>query len=141
MGEVNVKESLLVGAPPDTVYRVLVDPKHHARILPEAIVDYKSDDGSEATFSVKMGAVKRDFEIRTEQTEPDKLFREMDVKTNIITEFRLEPHAQGTVVTISTEYKTAPSISGLIESFVAPVFLRQLYKEELIKLGRYVLLI
>lgn len=141
MGEVNVQESLLVGAPPNTVYRVLADPKHHGRILPEAIVDYKSEDGSEATFSVKMGTLKRDFTIRTEQTEPDKLFREMDVNTNIITEFRLEPHEQGTVVTIATEYKTDSSISGFIESIFAPIFLRQLYKEELVKLGRYVLLI
>ncbi len=141
MGEVNVEESLLVGAPPDTVYGVLVDPKHHERILPEAFVDFKSEDGSEATFSLKMGGIKRDFKIRTEQTEQNRLFREMDVNTNIVTEFRLEPHEQGTLVTIATKYNTNRSVSGLIESLVAPIFLRQLYKEELVKLGRYVLLI
>lgn len=141
MGEVNVKESLLVGAPPDTVYRVLADPAHHARILPDAFVDYKPEDDSVVSFSLKMGSVKRDFRMKTEETVPDMLYREMDLNTNIMTEFHLQPHAEGTVVTIATRYKTDPSISGFIESFTAPIFLRQLYKEELVKLGRYVLLI
>jgi carbon monoxide dehydrogenase subunit G len=141
MAEINVKESLLVGAPPDTVYRVLADPAHHARILPDAFVDYKPENDSVVSFSLKMGSVKRDFKMRTEQTEPNKLYREMDLNTNIITEFHLEPHTDGTVVTIVTNYQTDRSISGFIESFTAPIFLRQVYKEELVKLGRYVLLI
>lgn len=141
MGEVNVEESLLVGAPPDVVYRVLADPQHHARILPEAFTDYTPEGDSVVAFSLKIGSVKRDFKVQTEQTELNELFREIDLATDIVTEFRLEPHEQGTVVTIATKYKTARTITGLMESLFAPTFLRQLYKEELVKLGRYVLLL
>ena len=140
MGEVNVEESLLVGAPPDVVYRVLADPTHHARILPEAYTNYAPEDDAVISFSLKIGSIKRDFKVQTEQTEPNKLFREIDLQTNILTEFRLVPHEQGTVVTIATHYKTDRSISGFMESLFAPTFRRQLYKEELVKLGRYVLL-
>lgn len=141
MGEVIVEESLLVGAPPDIVYRVLADPAHHVRILPDAFENYRKVDESTVSFSLRIGKVKRDFSVTTEQTEPNKLFREIDNNTNIVTEFRLEPHEQGTVVTIATHYKTAASISGFMESKFGPIFLRRLYNEELVKLGRYVLLV
>jgi len=140
MGRIKVEESLLVGAPPEKVYKVLVEPAHHKRILPDAFVKYEAESDEIVSFSVKSGKVVRDFRVRVEQTEPNKIMREIELSTNIVTEFRLEPHEQGTVVTIATDYATAKSISGFIESLVVPAFLRILYKEELIKLGRYVLL-
>ncbi|MBX9696287.1 MAG: SRPBCC family protein [Cyanobacteria bacterium] len=141
MGRVCVEETLLVGAPPDVVYRVLVEPEHRARILPDAYVGYVSEDDSTVSFSLQAGRVKREFRVRTEQTEPERLLREIDLATGIVTEFRLESHVDGTLVTKATTYDTTKSISGFLESLFAPQFLRRLYHEELIKLGRYVLLV
>ncbi len=141
MGQVDIEESLLVGAPPDVVYKILADPAHHKHILPEAFVSYESEGDGIVSFSIKLGAVKRDFRVRTEQTEPNKLFREIDLSTNIATEFSLEPHPDGSVVTIATHYTTESSLSGFMEAMFGPVFLRQIYKEELVKLGRYALLV
>lgn len=140
MAKVQVERTLLVGAPPEKVFKVLADPAHHKHILPEAITRYKPESDSIVSFSVKAGFVTRDFRVETEETEPNKLFREMDLATGIITEFRLEPHEQGTLVTIAVDYEAARSFSGLMETWFAPTFLKKLYDEELIKLGRYVLI-
>lgn len=140
MASINVEESLLVGAPPDKVYAVLADPAHHKHILPEAFVSYAPESDSIVAFTVKAGLIKRDYRVKTEQTEPNKLFRETDLATNITTEFRLAPHEQGTVVTIATSFETEPTLNGFIESILGPRFLHKLYHEELVKLGRYVLI-
>lgn len=139
MATIKVEESLLIGAPPDKVYAILADPKHHKHILPDVFISYGAESESIVAFTVKAGFIKRDYRVRTEQTEPNKLFRETDIDKNITTEFRLEPHEQGTVVTIATNYETEPTISGYIESIFGPKFLHKLYHEELVKLGRYAL--
>lgn len=140
MARVKVEESLLIGAPPDKVYAILADPEHHKHILPEAFISYGPESESVVAFTVKAGPIKRDYRVRTEQTEPNKLFRETDLATDITTEFRLEPHEQGTVVTIATSFETEPTLNGFIESIFGPKFLHKLYHEELVKLGRYALI-
>jgi len=122
------------------VYAILADPAHHKHILPEAFVSYVPETDSIVAFTVKAGFIKRDYRVKTEQTEPNKLFRETDIATNICTEFRLQPHEQGTVVTIATNFETEPTFNGFIESILGPKFLHKLYQEELVKLGRYVLI-
>lgn len=141
MGKVVVEESLLVGAPPDTVYKVLADPAHHKHILPEEFTSYGPEDDGVIAFTLKAGGVERKMRVRTEETEPNKLFREFELSSNIATEFHLEPHPDGTVVTISMKYETKNTIAGWIETKTVPLLLRPIYKKELVKLGRYVLLV
>jgi len=139
MCKVDVKESLLVGAPPEKVYAVLAEPEHHRHILPDAFVKYEPQGDSIVSFDLKAGGTIRSFRVRIDLTEPNKLIREINLATGMCTEFRLEPHEQGTIVTIATQYKTAVSLFGVMEALFAPNFLRRLYMEELVMLGRYVL--
>ncbi|MGH2506166.1 MAG: SRPBCC family protein [Ktedonobacteraceae bacterium] len=139
MGKVDVRESLLVGAPPEKVYKVLVDPAHHIHILPDAFSNYHGEADSTVAFSVTAFGITRNVKVRVEQTEPDKVLREIDIEQGACVEFHLQPHADGTIVTISTRYKTALTPGGLLEALCAPKFLQRVYKEELVLLERYVL--
>ena len=137
---VRAEQTKLVGAAPEVVYGILADPAHHAHILPEAYFrDYKPTAADTVTFVCIAGPFKRHFTLRTEQTEKNRVFREIDVETGIVTEFLLEPHPDGTLVTIRVDYEAAKSVSGVMEALFAPRFLRQLYEEELTKLARYAL--
>lgn len=141
MPKVCAKESLLIGASPDKVYRVLLDPAHHKRILPDAFVRYEAENDAIVSFAIKVGGITREFRVEVQEIEKDRLLREKDLSTGIETDFRLERHEQGTLVTISTSYEAPANITGIIEAFTAPKFLSKLYNEELIKLGRYILTI
>ena len=138
MPKVSAKESLLVGAEPEKVYRVLLDPTHHKRILPDAFVRYESESEGIVSFALKVGGITREFRVEVLEIEKDRLLREKDLATGIETDFRLEPHQQGTLVTISTSYEAPSNIAGTIEAFTAPKFLSKLYNEELIKLGNHI---
>jgi len=140
MCKVDVKESLLIGAPAEKIYKVLADPEHHIRILPDVFSHYRAEGDSTVAFTVKAFGTTHDVKVRVEHAEPNKLIREIDLEKGTCVEFLLEPHADGTIVTISTQYKKAPTLAGLLESLFAPAFLHRIYKEELVLLGRYVLL-
>ena len=136
---VKVEHSKLVGARPEKVYAILAQMEHHKRILPDAFTGVTASADGTFFITVKIGYAKKTLHIRQEETEPNELFREIDLLTNILTEFRLEPHPDGTLVTIASEYE-AKGIVGFIESIFAPKLLRQLYEEELTKLCRYALI-
>jgi carbon monoxide dehydrogenase subunit G len=136
---VDVEESLLVGAAAEKVYAILAQPKHHKRILPECFVRYEWQSDQIVEFTVEIGSIKRDFRVRVDQIEPNKVLHETDLATGIVTEFRLLAHDRGTVATIATHYNSAATFSGWMEALFAPRFLKKLYNDELINLGRYVL--
>lgn len=138
---VDVEESLLVGAPPEKVYKVLAQPEHHKHILPDIFVRYEAESDDIVSFSIKYYGAVRDMRAKVVQIEPDRVLHEIDLATDIVTAFRLEPHKDGTVVTLAVHYEANKSIAGFIEALMVPPFLRRLYKEELVKLGRYVLLV
>ncbi len=141
MPKIDVKETLLVGASPPKVYRVIADPVHHKHILPDAFVHYEANEDNVIEYAIKVGAAKRTFRARIECTIPDRVFSEIDLNTRILTEFLLEPHEQGTLVTISTVYESKSNLAGLIEALFVPTLLHRFFREELVKLGRYVLLL
>ncbi|MBX9686659.1 MAG: SRPBCC family protein [Candidatus Obscuribacterales bacterium] len=137
--KVHVEESLLLGAQPSKVFAVLADPRQHKHIMPDALVGYELESDSVISFSLRLSNLTRKFRVRIEPVEENKLLRECDMESGVLTEYRFLAHPDGTVVTISTEYDTANSISGFIEALSAPSILKRLYHEKLIKLGRYVL--
>lgn len=140
MCKVDVKESLLIGAPAEKVYKVLADPQHHIRILPDVFSNYRAEEDSIVAFTVKALGTTRNVKARVEYVELNKLIRETDLEKGTCVEFLLEPHADGTIVTISTHYKTALTLAGVLEFLFAPGFLHRIYMEELVLLGRYVLI-
>ena len=140
MPRVHVEQTKLVGKPPDVVYTILADPKHHQKILPDEFVEFKPQANGTFAVAIAFAGQKKSMVIRPEETEKNRLFRETDTLTNIVTDFVLEPHDDGTLVTIRTDYVANSSIAGFLESIFAPFFLKKLYDEELTKLCRYALI-
>ena len=137
--KIKVEHSKLVGATPEKVYAILANPQHHKRILPDAFTSVTETPEGTLFVTLKLGLSRRTLHIRHETSKPNKLFRERDLLTNIVTEFRLEPYEDATLVTIATEYQPR-GFNAILEALTAPPLLRQLYEEELTKLCRYALI-
>jgi carbon monoxide dehydrogenase subunit G len=68
MPKVSARESWLVGAEPEKVYRVLLDPTHHKRILPDAFVRYESEGEGIVSFALKVAGITREFRVEVQDT-------------------------------------------------------------------------
>lgn len=134
-----VEETKLVGGVPAKVYKILAETKHHAKILPEAFVDYKEAPDGTISYGIVYGGMRRDFTATVERVEENKLLREIQLPTHAVTDFVLEEHPDGTLVTIRSEYDTPNTPAGWLEAKFAPAFMHKLFDEELTKLARYVL--
>jgi hypothetical protein len=139
MPHVKVEETKLVAGNAAKVYKILAETKHHVKILPEAFVDYKEEADGTISYGIVYGGMRRDFTATIERVEEDKLLREIQLPTQAVTDFVLEEHPDGTLVTIRSEYDTPKTISGWLEAKFAPGFMHKLFDEELTKLARYVL--
>lgn len=128
----------LIGAQPEKVYAILASPEHHKRILPEDFSKFEVEADGTWKVQVKAAFLERSMQILPEAVEANRHFRETDLTRNSVTNFRLEPHPDGTLVTISSIYERNGLI-GFVESLIAPAYLRNLYEEELTKLCRYAL--
>lgn len=136
---ISAEATKLVGAQAEKVYAILARPEHHKRILPKAFVSFELDQEGVWQVQVKAGFLTRTLRIIPEETEANKLFTERELNTNATTLFSLQPHPDGTLVTISTTYERK-GFAGFLESLFAPGFMRGLYEEELTKLCRYALI-
>lgn len=137
--KISAEATRLVGAPADKVYAILINPDHHKKILPEAFSKFEVEPDGIWKCEVNAGFMRRTLRVVPEQVEENRHYREKDLTTNAITDFLLEAHPDGTLVTISTIYER-PGFLGFLESLIAPGFMRKLFDEELIKLCRYALI-
>jgi hypothetical protein len=141
MHKITVEESKLIGGEPSKVYRIIADPKHHAKILPAQYLDYKAESDDIVSFGLVFAGKRQDMRARIEQTEPNRVFKEYGLDAPIVTEFVLDEQPDGTLVTIRTVYECKRGIQGWIERLFVPGMLRRLFDEELTKLARYVLVV
>jgi len=139
MPKVKVEETKLVAGDNAKVYKILAETEHHRRILPEAFVDYKEESDGTISYGIVYGGMRRNFTATVERVEENKLLREIQLPTQAVTDFVLEDHPDGTLVTIRSEYDTPNTPAGWLEAKVAPSFMHKLFDEELTKLARYVL--
>ncbi len=139
MPVVDVEVTKLVGADPEKVFKILVEPEHHRRILPDEFSSFTVDSEGIFHVEIKSGMIKKKLSLLPEVVTPNVLFRETDLETSVVTEFKVKSHPDGSLVSIHTRY-SKQGLAGFIESFFAPDFLKQLYEAELTKLCRYALL-
>jgi carbon monoxide dehydrogenase subunit G len=136
----DAKASAVINAQAEQIFRVLLDPDHHRQILPDAFSNYGPEDSDAKLirFSLKIGLYVRHFRAQVKVLEPDRVLHEVDLSNGIATQFILEPvDTVHTLVTIQTSWQTGNDISGLIEAKLAPLFLRNLYQQELQKLSQH----
>lgn len=139
MPTIDVEVSKLIGASPEKVFKILVEPEHHRRILPDEFSSFSVDSEGIFHVEIKSGLITRKFRMLPELVTPNALYRETDLETAVVTEFKLKPHPDGCLVSIHTKYQTK-GFGGIFEAMFAPRFLNYLYEAELTKLCRYALI-
>jgi hypothetical protein len=139
MPEIRVSESSIVAAPAPVVYGILADYREgHPAILPRRYFDGLEVEtgglgaGTRIRFRIRaFGAVRS---VRADVTEPvpGRELVETDVATGAATRFLVEPVSDGRAsrVTFETSWRR-PGIGGWAERWLAPRYLRKVYRAEL----------
>ena len=139
---IHASESLEIRAPSQVVYDIIADYRQgHPRILPPQYfgrLDVTAGGrGAGTKIRFEMKAFGRTTVSTATVTEPDP-GRELHetLETGILTTFRVESlSADSSRVTITTSY-TKPGLLGWVDRFLAPAYLRRVYKAELALLAR-----
>lgn len=139
-----MSETSIVGAPAPVVYGILADYREgHPSILPRRYFDGLEVEtgglgaGTRIRFRIRaFGAVRS---VRADVTEPipGRELVETDVATGAATRFLVEPVSDGRAsrVTFETTWRRA-GIGGWAERWLAPRYLRKVYRAELALLDR-----
>jgi uncharacterized protein YndB with AHSA1/START domain len=146
MSPINVEVSGTINAPAAKVYRILADYRnHHPHILPRAYFTRleveEGGTGAGTTFQagLKMMGQEQRFRMRVTEPEPGRVIAETDLDTELVTKFIVESRGRDqSEVTISTTFQSRPGLTGWLEQFIAPRFLRRVYRAELQQLDEYI---
>jgi carbon monoxide dehydrogenase subunit G len=132
-----------VDAPADAVYRFIADmSKHHPHFLPPAFSDFRVESGGVGTGTItrfKVTAGGRTLEYRTKiaEPEPGRILTESDTNSTTVTTFTVSARGDASLVQISTTWRGAAGIGGLLERLFAPRVMRAIYADELRRLDAY----
>jgi hypothetical protein len=137
--EIRVSESSIVAAPAPVVYGILADYRDgHPSILPRRYFDGLEVEtgglgaGTRIRFRIRaFGAVRS---VRAEVTEPipGRELVETDVSTGAATRFLVEPVSDGRASRVTFETRWCRSgLGGWAERWLAPGYLRRVYRAEL----------
>ena len=145
MSSYKVEVSQVMSASAKSIYAVLSDYKvGHLAILPKPYFTGMSVErggqGAGTVVVVNMRVMGAQSTYRLEVTEPHRgrVLQEVDRQTGIRTRFILEPQADGACkVTIASEFRGKPGLSGFVERLVNPPITRRIYRKELNNLADY----
>jgi hypothetical protein len=137
--EIRVSESSIVAAPAPVVYGILADYREgHPSILPRRYFDGLEVEsgglgaGTRIRFRIRaFGAVRS---VRAEVTEPvpGRELVETDVATGAATRFLVEPVSDGRASRVTFESTWCRrGLGGWAERWLAPGYLRRVYRAEL----------
>ena len=144
---INVSESLVIDAPPKTVYAVIADYRvAHKAVLPQPyFVDLTIEAGgfgagTQATAHMNVMGVKRTYHLVVTEPEPGRVIQETDATAGVTTYFTFDPleNSTKTRLTISSVTKPSPGIVGFLEKLMNPPVTRRIYREELAQIAAYV---
>jgi hypothetical protein len=135
----------IVDADPSTVWAALVDfAGARTKILPDNYSDVRVErdvNGGDAIFSyhLKAGGRERDYRMEAVETEPGVTLTERDLASTFTTRWHIERIGPGdhTRVSVSSEWESmARGAPGFFERRFAPLGVRRLHQETLVRLGR-----
>lgn len=128
--------------PPAAIYTYLSDfRRHHPHILPPAFSDFAVEEGGVGAgtvmrYRLTLGGRTETHRSRADEPQPGRVMTETLLDTGIVTTFTVEPEADGSRVTIASDWQSG-GVRGLVERLLAPRMLRRLYIDELDRLEAY----
>ena len=145
MSRIYARAERIVDAEPADVWGALTDyTSVRPQILPKNYADYhvdRGDSGGEATLTYRLraGGRERAYRMQVEETTPGRLLTERDQASTFTTRWLLErvgPGAHTRVHLVSEWESRAKGISGFFERTFAPLGVRRIYQETLVRLGQ-----
>jgi len=143
MSNVTVTVSGKVQAPTAVVYNILADYNQHRQILPPNyftrldIEEGGVGEGTRLTTAMNVMGNKQEFHLSVSEPQPGVLV-ERDVNTGLNTTFTVKPAGtSASEVSIQTTWQPHPGLSGVLERYTTPFFMRRIYRQELDLLDAY----
>jgi Polyketide cyclase / dehydrase and lipid transport len=139
MPQICVSQSAVVAAPAPVVYGIIADYREgHRAILPPRYFDRldveRGGSGAGTRIRFRMRAFGTARMVRADVTEPipGRELVETDLATGAATRFLVEPADDGRAsrVTFETTWRRS-GMGGWLERWLAPRYLRQVYRAEL----------
>lgn len=136
----------IVRAPPDRVYALLADYRHHhPRILPpEYFTGLRVEQGGKGAgtrirVQMRVMGVAREFIHLIREPEPGRVLEAVDSTGTTTTTFTVDPLDRGTdaQVTIQTRFQVRPGVRGMIERALTGLVLSRIYGKEIARLDEY----
>lgn len=143
MSDICVNEEMEIAISAEQAYRCISDyQRHHEHILPPAFSDYTVERGGVGAgtvvrFSLKSGGSTRSYRMEVSEPNPGQILVETDPEQRTQTTFTVSPTPSGSAVRIETCWEVANPIRGFIERLLAPLLLREIYRDELRRLEAY----
>ncbi|MCO5192230.1 MAG: SRPBCC family protein [Anaerolineae bacterium] len=143
MATLHVSASRIINAAPETVYDIIADYNDsHQRILPKPpfvslhVVTGGVGAGTIIQFEMRVMGRTRRFQAVITEPEPGRVLVETDRDAGSVTTFTVDPHGNGSHVTIATEVAVRDGLFGTIERRLTTRFLQSTYEKELDQLAR-----
>lgn len=146
MATIHVAAENTVRAPAETVYGYLADFRnHHPKFLPPSFSEFEVEEGgigagTVVRFSLNAGGRHRPYRMVVGEPEPGRVLTESDTTSSLVTTFTVEPDGErpgGSRVRIESSWTGAGGVGGFFERRFAPVALRRVFEEELVRLDTY----
>ena len=143
MPEIQAASSAVVAAPPSIVYGLIADYRRgHPSILPPKyfrnlrVEEGGVGTGTRISFEMRSFGRVRRLHAQVTEPEPGRRLCEIYPDAGMATTFTVDPEDAGrkSRVTIATRY-TKAGLSGWLERWLVPRFLRMVYAAELRELG------
>lgn len=144
MGTIRVEAEGTVAAPADAVYGYLAGYRaHRPQFLPDAFSDWTVEEGGTgagtvAGYTVTAGGRSRPYRVAVSEPQPGRVLMESDTGSSLVTTYTVEPATPGSSrVQVVTTWQGASGVGGFFEKRFAPMALRRIYAEALVKLDLY----
>jgi hypothetical protein len=138
MGEVSARTQRQMKGGADEVYAFLRDYHQRQTVLPEAMSDYRVEEGGKGqgtvvSYRLQAGKRERDYRLAVEEPGERRLV-ERDTSSSLVTTWDVAPSGAGSTVTVESRWQGASGIGGFFERTFAPGALRKIYDDLLTRL-------
>lgn len=145
MTRIHARAERIIDAEPEVVWAALTDYANtRARILPANYLDYHAERGVDGvsatlTYRLRAGGRERAYCMDVEEATPGQLLVERDQTSTFTTRWLVERIGPGqhTRIRLASEWESrARGVNGFFERQFAPMGIRRIHQETLLRLGR-----